>query len=131
MRAGARPLHNTIDDHNQRIQLLCHFGQPQFSICLPGLYADNEPHARLDELRDCVHSLVQPGFGALDSRFPFFVPFFELGFETFIAKETDPCEVYLHDYKDAGGGLMLPHRLEVRFGDKRYGFITINKYTLK
>ena len=54
-----------------------------------------------------------------------------LGFETYIAKEMDPCEVYLSDYKDAGGGLMLPYRLEVRTGDKRYGIITINKYTLK
>jgi serine protease Do len=54
-----------------------------------------------------------------------------LGFETYLAKDTDPCEVYLHDYKDAGGGLMLPHRMEVRFGDKRYGYINITKYTLK
>ena len=54
-----------------------------------------------------------------------------LGFETYLAKDTDPCEVYLHDYKDAGGGLMLPHRMEVRFGDKRYGYLNIAKYNLK
>lgn len=54
-----------------------------------------------------------------------------LGFETSVAKETDPCEVFFHDYKDAGGGMMLPHRMEVRHGDKRYGILTINKYTLK
>ena len=54
-----------------------------------------------------------------------------LGFETYLSKDTDPCEVYFHDYKDAGGGLLLPHRLEVRFGDKRYGYINIAKYNLK
>jgi len=95
VRAGARPLHNAIDDHNQRIQLLSHFGQPQVGIRLPGLYADHEPHARLDELRDCVHSLVQPGFGALDSRFPFFVPFSELGFETFITLSELSVEAFV------------------------------------
>ena len=54
-----------------------------------------------------------------------------LGFETSVSKETDPCEVFFHDYKDAGGGLMLPHRMEVRHGDKRYGILTIDKYTVK
>lgn len=54
-----------------------------------------------------------------------------LGFETYLAKDTDPCEIYFHDYKDAGGGLMLPYRMEVRFGDKRYGYINIAKYNLK
>ncbi|HEY2910458.1 MAG TPA: hypothetical protein VGI99_09440, partial [Gemmataceae bacterium] len=54
-----------------------------------------------------------------------------LGFETYLSRDSDPCEVYLHDYKGVGGGRMLPHRLEVRFGDKRYGFIDINKHTLK
>lgn len=54
-----------------------------------------------------------------------------LGFETFLMNDTDPCEVYLHDYKDVGGGRSLPHRMEVRFGDKRYGFIDFAKHTLK
>jgi S1-C subfamily serine protease len=54
-----------------------------------------------------------------------------LGFETWLSRDSDPCEVYCHEYKDAGGGLMLPHRLEVRFGDKRYGYINIAKYNLK
>jgi S1-C subfamily serine protease len=54
-----------------------------------------------------------------------------LGFETWLSKEADPCEIYFHDYKDAGGGLQLPHRFEIRFGDKRYGWINIAKYNLK
>ncbi|MBN9118234.1 MAG: trypsin-like peptidase domain-containing protein [Planctomycetes bacterium] len=57
-----------------------------------------------------------------------------LGFETYVdkdAKDTenrDPCEVYFHDYKDVGGGRKLPHKMEVRFRDKRYAVLTVTKY---
>ncbi len=54
-----------------------------------------------------------------------------VGFETYLTEDRDPCEVYLSDYKDAGGGKMLPHRFEVRHGDKRYAIMTVSKYTLK
>ncbi|MDB5312300.1 MAG: mucD 4 [Gemmataceae bacterium] len=54
-----------------------------------------------------------------------------LGLETFISKDTDPCELYLSDYKDAGNGRVLPHRIEARYGDKRYAVLTVSKYTLK
>lgn len=53
-----------------------------------------------------------------------------LGFETFLAKDEDPCEVSFFDYK-AVDGKMLPHRVEVRRGEKRYAMLTITKYTLK
>lgn len=53
-----------------------------------------------------------------------------LGFETYIAKNTDPCEMYFSDYK-AVDGKMLPHRMEARWGDNRYAVLTIGKYTLK
>ena len=59
-----------------------------------------------------------------------------LGFETYIdrdAKETedrDPCEVYFYDYKDVGEGRKLPHRMEVRYRDKRYAVLTVSKFTL-
>ncbi|MBA4067707.1 MAG: serine protease [Isosphaera sp.] len=53
-----------------------------------------------------------------------------LGFETFVSKDEDPCEVYLADYRDAGDGRKLPHRIEVRHKDKRYGVLTVSKYTL-
>ena len=52
-----------------------------------------------------------------------------LGFETYITKDSDPCEVYFYDYKDVDGR-KLPHRIEVRYGDLRYAILTINKYTL-
>jgi hypothetical protein len=51
-----------------------------------------------------------------------------LGFEVFLAKDEDPCEVYLSDYK-AVDGRQLPHRLEVRHGDKRYAVFSIKSYT--
>ena len=53
-----------------------------------------------------------------------------LGFETYITKDADPCEVYLSDYK-AVDGRQLPHRIEARHGDKRYAVLTVEKYTLK
>ena len=52
-----------------------------------------------------------------------------LGFETYIVKDEDPCEVYFSDYRPVEGR-ELPHRIEVRYGDKRYGILTISKYTL-
>jgi hypothetical protein len=51
-----------------------------------------------------------------------------LGFETYTTKDSDPCEVYCHDYRPVEGRL-LPHRLEVRHGDRRYAVITVEKYT--
>jgi S1-C subfamily serine protease len=59
-----------------------------------------------------------------------------LGFETFIDRDAtkrtedrDPCEVYLHDYKDVGGR-KLPHRIEVRYHDKRYALLTVSAYKM-
>jgi serine protease Do len=52
-----------------------------------------------------------------------------LGVETYITRDGDPCELYFHDYKDVGGR-KLPHRIEVRYGDKRYGVLTVDNYTL-
>jgi S1-C subfamily serine protease len=59
-----------------------------------------------------------------------------LGFETVLdkdAKETenrDPCEVYFFDYKDVDGR-KLPHRIEVRYRDKRFAYLTVSSYKLE
>jgi S1-C subfamily serine protease len=59
-----------------------------------------------------------------------------LGFETYVAKDADnlddrdPCEVYFHDYKEVGGR-KLPHKMEVRFGNKRYALLTVTNYNLE
>jgi S1-C subfamily serine protease len=52
-----------------------------------------------------------------------------LGMETYITRDADPCEVYFFDYRTVEGR-KLPHRIEVRYGDKRYAILTIDKYTL-
>jgi serine protease Do len=50
-----------------------------------------------------------------------------LGFEIWLDRDKDPCEVYLSDYKDVGGG-KLPHRFEIRYGDKAYASLTVNSW---
>ncbi|HEV3236756.1 MAG TPA: trypsin-like peptidase domain-containing protein [Gemmataceae bacterium] len=52
-----------------------------------------------------------------------------LGFEVSVEREDDPCEVYLSDYQKVEGR-SLPHRMEVRYGDKRYANLKINSYKL-
>jgi serine protease Do len=52
-----------------------------------------------------------------------------LGFEIKVEEDGDPCEVYLSDYRSVDGK-MLPHKMEVRFGNDRYGAFTINRYQL-
>lgn len=51
-----------------------------------------------------------------------------LGFEIWLDRDEDPCEVYLFDYRDVDGGGKLPHRLEVRFGDKTYATLLVNAW---
>ena len=61
-------------------------------------------------------------FGAKDHQL--------IGFETFTDKDhEDPCEVFLSDYK-AVDGKQLPHRIEVRYKDKRYAVLTVARYAL-
>lgn len=50
-----------------------------------------------------------------------------LGFELWTERGGDPCEVYFSDYK-AVDGRELPHRLDVRYGNERYGTFTIKEY---
>jgi S1-C subfamily serine protease len=52
-----------------------------------------------------------------------------LGFEVFIEPNTDPCEVYLSDYR-AEDGRQMPHRLEVRNGDKQFCVMTLKSFKL-
>jgi S1-C subfamily serine protease len=50
-----------------------------------------------------------------------------LGFEIYMDRDEDPCEVYLSDYKDVGGG-KLPHQIEIRHGDKTYANLVVNAW---
>jgi S1-C subfamily serine protease len=50
--------------------------------------------------------------------------------EVSVDRQGDPCELYFGDYKDEAGK-SLPHRLEVRYGDKRYATFTIKSQQMK
>ncbi len=52
-----------------------------------------------------------------------------IAFETFVARDQDPCEIYLHDSKEINGRL-LPTRMEVRHGDKRYAILNVKEWKL-
>lgn len=47
-----------------------------------------------------------------------------LGVEASLEPDTDPCEVYFSDYREAGGSLR-PHRIEARHGDREVGVFLI------
>ena len=49
--------------------------------------------------------------------------------ETFPDRDVDPCEIYFGDYQQVGEQ-RIPHHMEVRYGDRVYGVITINSVTL-
>ncbi len=52
-----------------------------------------------------------------------------LGFELTPDPDEDPCEVYFGDYRPVDGR-SLPHRIEVRFGDKQYAQLEVNDWKL-
>lgn len=53
-----------------------------------------------------------------------------LGFELTAVNDDDPCEIYFTDYKKVDGGGSLPHRIEIVYGNGRFGALTIKKYSL-
>ena len=52
-----------------------------------------------------------------------------LGFEATALKDEDPSEVYFSDYRKVDGR-ELPHRIEVRYGNGRFGVFNVTKYDL-
>jgi S1-C subfamily serine protease len=52
-----------------------------------------------------------------------------VGVECYITKNGDPCELYFSDYKDVNGR-KLPHKIEVRYGDRPFGTLTIKSFNL-
>jgi serine protease Do len=52
-----------------------------------------------------------------------------IAFELFVLPETDPCEIYLHDAQEFEGR-RLATKWDIRWGDKRYGIISLEKYKL-
>lgn len=91
--------------------------------------ADGSAPKSLAALRtDCA--VLRTKHGSIECKWYYSLKDYQLlGFETFLTKENDPCEVYFYDYKPVDQK-ELPHRIEVRYGDKRYAILTVNKYTL-
>ena len=96
-------------------------GEPDFGFVQ--LYARNR-YSGADRVSDADHlalaftsRLLHPKDGTL------------VWWEMSFTKDEDPCEVYAYDHKDAGG-VKLPHKLVVRWGDKVYATMTIKSYTL-
>jgi serine protease Do len=52
-----------------------------------------------------------------------------LGIESTVIKDEDPCEIYFSDYRKVDGR-ELPHRLEVRYGNGRFGVLTVTNFQL-
>jgi hypothetical protein len=50
--------------------------------------------------------------------------------EMFPDDQSDPCEVYFGDYQEVDGR-MLPHRMEVRYGDNVFGVFTLSNFDLQ
>lgn len=52
-----------------------------------------------------------------------------LGFEAYAEDKADPCEVYLAEFRPVDGKL-LPHRIEVRYGNERFATFTVKNFNL-
>jgi hypothetical protein len=92
--------------------------------------ADGATPKSLAALRvDC--EVLRTRHGAIESKWYFSrKDQLLLGFETTVSREESPCEVYFTDYRPVEGR-MLPHRMEVRWGDKKYGEFRFTKFELK
>jgi serine protease Do len=96
--------------------------------------ADGSSPKSLADLRvDCA--VLKTKHGSVDCKWYYSLKDYSLlGFETYLIKdsshstELDPCEVYFSNYKLVDQK-ELPHRIEVRYGDKRFAVLTVDKYT--
>jgi S1-C subfamily serine protease len=90
---------------------------------------DGKRPEHLKELRvDC--DVLRTQHGAFESKWYFDRKTHQLlGCEATVNKDEDPCELYFGDYRPVDGR-QLPHRIEVRHGEKRYAVLTVKAYQL-
>ena len=96
-------------------------------------YAGREPYYRDGTIANRADAdVLQTEHGAALAKWYFSTDDQTLiGLECYIDRENqDPCEITFSEYKDVGGR-KLPHRLEVRFGDKEYAVIKFKSYNLE
>jgi serine protease Do len=88
--------------------------------------ADGSIKQLLDARLDC--EVLRTKHGSTESKW-YFDPKTRvlLAGEFSINKEEDPCELYFSNYL-AVDGKQLPHRIEVRHGDKKYGVLVVSSY---
>jgi serine protease Do len=52
------------------------------------------------------------------------------GIEMYPDDNVDPCEVYFSDYREENGRF-LPHRMEVRYGNAKFGVFALANFDLQ
>ena len=89
--------------------------------------ADGSPPKSLADLRiNC--EVIRTRHASIECKWYFSRKDHSLrGMETFITRDGDTCELYFFNYRNVEGR-KLPHRIEVRYCDKRYAILTIDKY---
>lgn len=92
--------------------------------------ADGKPVEDWAKLRvDC--DVLKTKYGATEAKWYFDKKDGKLiACESAVLPDEDPCELYFSDYK-AVDGRQLPHRIDVRWGDKTYGSLFFAKFDLK
>jgi hypothetical protein len=69
--------------------------------------------------------------GAVDCQFMFdSVDGTLLAMEMYPQTDSDPCEIYFSDFREANGHF-LPYRFEVRYGDNVFNLFNVTKYDLQ
>jgi S1-C subfamily serine protease len=96
-------------------------------------YPPGPPQSKVDYLKSRVDTeVLRTRHAGVDGKWYFSTQKDEtagrlLGFEIYMDRDEDPCEVYLSDYKDVEGG-KLPHRIEIHHGDKTYANLVVNAW---
>ncbi|MGL6075754.1 MAG: S1C family serine protease [Fimbriiglobus sp.] len=91
--------------------------------------ADGKTPERLKDLRvDC--EVLRTKHGPFETKWFYSLKDQQLlSCESILSSDENPCELFFADYRTVDG-LSLPHRIEIRMGDKRYGVLTIQKFQL-
>ena len=80
--------------------------------------------------RDRLFDVLHTTYGTVDARFYFDPDSGDLVLlEMYPDTNVDPCEVYFSDYRDVDG-VSLPFRMEVRFGNGKFGVLIWEKVKL-